>query len=223
VDDVPILEARHLALTYPGGARLLRDVSLSLPRGGALALVGPSGSGKSTVLRCLNRLIDPGSGEVLFDGRDVQSLDPRRLRRDVALVAQTPVLFAGTVRENLRVHPPDMALDLSEERIGAALADVGLPRAFLDRDASTLSGGEKQRATLARAVLGDPRVLLLDEPTSALDPDGIALVMDAILRLRAARSLSIVAVTHQRELVDRLGGQVVHLVAGAVVEGPWTR
>ncbi|PYN25754.1 MAG: choline transporter, partial [Candidatus Rokuibacteriota bacterium] len=171
----PIFEVERLSLAYPERrgqrvAPILKDVSFTVERGHALTLVGPSGSGKSSLLRCLNRLEEPTAGTVHFDGRDIRALDPRRLRRGAALVMQTPVVFEGTVRDNLRVRPADVDGDLSEARLGQALADVGLEGELLERDAVTLSGGEKQRVTIARALLGDPRALLLDEPTSALDP-----------------------------------------------------
>jgi putative ABC transport system ATP-binding protein len=226
----PIFQVEHLSLAYPGrrghpGTPVLNDVSFTVGRGHSLTLVGPSGSGKSTLLRCLNRLVEPTSGTLRFDGGDTRSFDPRELRRRVALVMQTPVLFEGTVRDNLRVRPADAPGDFSEDRLRATLAEVGLEPVLLDRDGATLSGGEKQRVTIARALLRDPQALLLDEPTSALDPPNALLVVETISRLRAARGLSIVAVTHQAELVRRLGGGLLYLVKGRVeafesVDGP---
>jgi putative ABC transport system ATP-binding protein len=217
----PIFQVDHLSLAYPGhrghpAVPILNDVSFTVGRGRALTLVGPSGSGKSTLLRCLNRLVEPTSGMVRFDGRDTRSFDPRELRRRVALVMQTPVLFEGTARDNLRVRPVDALGDFSEARLRATLAEVGLEPDLLDRDAATLSGGEKQRVTIARALLRDPPALLLDEPTSALDPPNALLVVETISRLRAARGLSIVAVTHQPDLIRRLGGGLLYLVKGRV-------
>jgi ABC-type multidrug transport system fused ATPase/permease subunit len=153
---------------------------------------------------------------VRFNGRDIRSLDPRELRRRAALVMQTPVLFEGTVRENLRLRSAGADGDFSDEHLVASLADVGLEPAMLDRDASTLSGGEKQRVTIARAILRNPEALLLDEPTSALDPPNAALVIETVSRLREARRLSIVAVTHQPDFVLRLGGTLLYLVKGRV-------
>lgn len=209
----------HLSLTYPAwqgqpAAPIVKDVSFTVARGQALTLVGPSGSGKSSLLRCLNRLEEPTSGTVRFEGRDIQTLDPRQLRRSVALVMQTPILFEGTVRDNLRLHPPGMAHDFSDARLAQTLEEVGLEPQMLARAALTLSGGEKQRVTIARALLCDPRVLLLDEPTSALDPPNAALVVETVTRLREVRGLSILAVTHQPELVRRLGGFLMYLVKG---------
>ena len=217
----PIFQADHLSLAHPAGlgqaaAAILHDISLEVERGGALALIGPSGSGKSTLLRCLNRLAEPTGGTVRFNGRDIRSLDPRELRRRAALVMQTPVLFEGTVRENLRLRSAGADDDISDERLAASLADVGLDPAMLARDASTLSGGEKQRVTIARAILRNPEALLLDEPTSALDPPNATLVIETVSRLRESRRLSIVAVTHQPDLVQRLGGTLLYLVKGRV-------
>jgi len=217
----PIFQVDHLSLAYPGrrgdpAPSILEDVSFTVERGRALTLVGPSGSGKSSLLRCLNRLVEPTSGTVRFGGRDIQSFDPRDVRRQVALVMQTPVLFEGTVRDNLRVRPADAPGDFSEERLRMTLTEVGLEPDLLDRDAAMLSGGEKQRVTIARALLRDPQALLLDEPTSALDPPNALLVVETISRLRLARGLSIVAVTHQPDLVRRLGGGLLYLVKGRV-------
>jgi len=215
----PIFQVEHLRLTYPARrgqppATILDDVSVDVARGGALVLVGPSGSGKSSLLRCLNRLEEPTAGVVRFDGRAITELDPRELRRRAALVLQTPVLFEGTVRENLMVHAPGVTLDFSEGRLREMLGEVGLDAALIDRDAAMLSGGEKQRVTIARALLRDPQALLLDEPTSALDPPNATLVVETICRLRDSRGLSIVAVTHAPELVRRLGGALLYLVKG---------
>jgi UDP-glucose/iron transport system ATP-binding protein len=129
---------------------------------------------------------------------------------------QTPVMFEGTVRDNLCIRPANAGGDFSEVRLAEVLEEVGLERNLLDRDAATLSGGEKQRVTIARALLRNPQVLLLDEPTSALDPPNTFLVVETISRLRTTHALSIVAVTHQPDLVRRLGGNLLYLIKGRV-------
>jgi ABC-type transport system involved in cytochrome bd biosynthesis fused ATPase/permease subunit len=123
-ENDPIFEVDHLWLAYPGGrghpaVEILNDVSFRVERGHALTLVGPSGSGKSSVLRCLNRLVEPTSGTMRFDGRDIRSFDPGELRRRVALVMQTPVMFEGTVRDNLCIRPVGVRGDFSERRLAA--------------------------------------------------------------------------------------------------------
>ena len=217
----PIFQVEHLSLAYPGRrgqppAQILTDVSVAVERGGALTLVGPSGSGKSSLLRCLNRLEEPTGGTVVFDGRAFTEWDPRELRRRAALVLQTPVLFEGTVRDNLSLRAMKVALDCSESRLCETLAEVGLEAGVLDREAATLSGGEKQRVTIARALLREPQALLLDEPTSALDPPNATLVVETVCRLRRARGLTVVVVTHSPELVRQLGGALLYLVKGRV-------
>jgi UDP-glucose/iron transport system ATP-binding protein len=217
----PIVEVDHLSLEYPTrrghpAVPIMQDVSVAVERGGVLTLVGPSDAGKSTLLRCLNRLVEPTAGTVRFDGRDIRSLDPRELRRRAALVMQTPVLFEGTVRDNLRLWPADTPGDFSDARLEEGLAEVSLDPVVLDRDAATLSGGEKQRVTIARALLRHPQALLLDEPTSALDPPNVTRVVETTARLREVRGLSLIAVTHQPEFVRCLGGCLLYLVGGQV-------
>ncbi len=216
-----MFQVEHLSLAYPGrrgqaAATILGDVTVDIERGGALTLVGPSGSGKSSLLRCLNRLEEPTGGIVRFDGRAITDWDPRELRRRAALVLQTPVMFEGTVRDNLSIRAAGVSLDLSESRLRETLAEVGLDGGLLDREAATLSGGEKQRVTIARALLREPQALLLDEPTSALDPPNATLVVETVGRLRETRRLTIVVVTHSPELVRLLGGALLYLVKGRV-------
>ncbi len=210
------LECRDVAAGY-GSARaegqVLSGVSFGVPRGGRLVVLGRSGSGKSTLLRLLNRLVEPVAGTILLEGRELAAHDPLALRRKVALVGQTPVAFEGTVRDNLLTRtratpaPP-------EDALAAALDDVGLARAFLDRAADELSVGERQRMCLARALVWDPTVLLLDEPTSALDPKSLGVIAELITSLAARRSMSVVAATHQPELVRRLDAPVLLLEDG---------
>ena len=217
----PLFRVDQLSLAYPGNRGqpsipILKDISFAVERGTSLTLVGPSGSGKSTLLRCLNRLAEPTEGSVFFSGREIRSFNPLELRRRVGLVLQTPVLFDGSVRDNLRRQPASAHADLADTRLTQALLEVGLDASFLGRDGATLSGGEKQRVTIARALLGNPQALLLDEPTAALDPPNAALVVETISALRQSRGLTIVAVSHQPELIRRLAGSMLYLVRGQV-------
>jgi UDP-glucose/iron transport system ATP-binding protein len=143
----------------------LRGVGLTIEVHRISVLTGPSGSGETTLLRLCNRLEVPSKGQVQFRGDDVANLDPLQLRRRVGMVFQRPTLFAGTAQDNLETARPASGDSVYEE----VLDRVGLPRAHLDSVGDTLSGGEAQRACLARTLLNDPEVLLMDEPTSSLD------------------------------------------------------
>ncbi|HEY6533236.1 MAG TPA: ATP-binding cassette domain-containing protein [Acidimicrobiales bacterium] len=205
----PILEFEGVHMTTDDGVELLSGVDLEVCRGAITVIAGPSGAGKSTLLRLGNRLEVPSAGMVRFDGRDAATLDPRDLRRRVGMVFQRPVLFAGTVRDNLRVADAEAADDM----LVTVLGRVGLAGAFLDRVGDELSGGEAQRLCIARALLTRPDVLLMDEPTSALDPEnrrGIeALALDLV-----ASGLAVVWVSHDLVQACRLSESVVVLVEG---------
>jgi putative ABC transport system ATP-binding protein len=205
-------------VTYSrGGEVVLRDVSARLPVG-ASCVAGPSGSGKSTLLRLLDRLADPDSGRVLYEGHDVREKDPLALRREVSLVPQLPALIDGTVHDNV-AYGPRLAGHNFDARSCLELA--GLDPDFEERDASKLSVGEQQRVMLARALALEPQVLLLDEPTSALDEQARDAVERTLLDLRESTSISTVLVTHDTGQAKRLANYVIRIEAGRVTEqGP---
>ncbi|HEX5820887.1 MAG TPA: phosphate ABC transporter ATP-binding protein [Solirubrobacterales bacterium] len=199
------------------GKLVLRDLGARLPVG-ASSVVGPSGSGKSTLLRLLNRLADPDSGTVVYEGKDVRERDPLALRREVCLVPQLPALIEGTVHDNV-AYGPRLAGHSFDARSCLELA--GLDPAFEDRDSAKLSVGEQQRVMLARALALEPRVLLLDEPTSALDQTARDAVEATLQGLRARTAISTVVVTHDMEQARRLADYVVRIENGrASAQGP---
>jgi ABC-type multidrug transport system ATPase subunit len=207
------IEARSLELRR-GGRQVLDGVSLTVPRGAVTALLGPSGAGKSTLLRCLNGLLVADAGEVLLQGCDVGALEPRVLRRRVGLVAQVPVMLPGTVRENVLYAveaPPD-------GRAERALVAAGLDASFAGRTAAALSGGERARVALARALSRDPEVLLLDEPTAALDRDA-AVRVGATLRDLAAQGLAVCLATHDLQLAAEVADRSERPFAAAATTG----
>ncbi len=200
-----------------GGEQVLTELSARLPEG-VSAIVGPSGAGKSTVLRLFDRLSDADTGTVRFRGEDTRVLDPLRLRREVALVPQLPVLLEGTVADNLRFAA---GLSGAEPDVGRLLGLGGLDESFADRDVERLSVGEQQRAMIARALATEPDVLLLDEPTSALDEEARDSVERTVAELRERVGASVVLVTHDPAQARRLADWVVRLEDGRLVrEGP---
>jgi putative ABC transport system ATP-binding protein len=205
-------------VTYSRAGQVVLDgVSIRLPLGPS-CIAGPSGSGKSTLLRLLNRLADPDSGRVIYEGEDVREREPLALRREVSLVPQLPALIDGSVHDNV-AYGPRLAGRSFDAR--ACLELAGLDPDFEQRDSGKLSIGEQQRVMLARALALDPRVLLLDEPTSALDEKARDAVESTLKRLHSRTAISSVLVTHDMAQARRLAGYVVRLDAGKVIsEGP---
>ena len=208
-----------------GGTRTLRAVDLDIPAGEVVALVGPSGAGKTSLIRLLDRLDDPTTGTVEYNGAPITALPVRELRRRVAFVFQTPVMFGGTVAENLEIgRGLAMANPASDPAVRTAMTArealrlAGVDPALETRDAQSLSGGERQRVSIARALMTNPEALLLDEPTSALDPDVADHVMDTIRALAERLHLTVVMVTHRLAEARAVSTQTVFMEAGRVVE-----
>jgi putative ABC transport system ATP-binding protein len=209
--DPPPLFSFAAVSVGPAAARRLDGLDARLPTGGLTVVAGPSGSGKSTLLRLCNRLEVPSQGVVCHRGEDVSRRDPLELRREVAMVFQRPVTFAGTVLDNLREADPGC----DEQRGAELLERAGLGKPFLARDAGELSGGEAQRAVLARALATNPRVMLMDEPTSALDSKAAG-VLEQLARQLVGDGTPVVWVTHSEEQMRRLADHVLLLADGRV-------
>jgi ATP-binding cassette, subfamily B, bacterial len=201
--DPPRGEVRfdHVSFRYPSrpDALALADFSLEVKPGETVALVGPSGAGKSTVLQLLLRYYDADAGVISLDGVELRRADPRALRTRLALVPQDPVIFAASVRENVRYGRPDASDADVEDACAAAYASEFIERlpeamdTFLGERGVRLSGGQRQRLSIARALLADRAVLLLDEATSSLDAASEHYVQMALARLMQNRTTLIVA------------------------------
>ncbi|WP_030234834.1 ABC transporter ATP-binding protein [Streptomyces sp. NRRL S-455] len=216
----PAIEFDRVSFGYSGGERVLRDVSLTVPRGTRTALVGPSGAGKSTLLSLVERFYDVTAGAVRVGGIDVRDLPRRELRHSLGYVEQSAPVLAGTVRDNLSLASPDATdEDMREVLRSVNLEDV-IKRAPLGLDTQVgeggvlLSGGERQRLALARTFLAAPPIMLLDEATSNLDARNEALMRNAISTVTADRTLLVVA--HRLSTVVD-SDQIVVLEHGEVV------
>ena len=193
------IEFKHVGFSYDGERQILQDISFTLHSGDCIAIVGPSGSGKSTIVNLIPRLWDPTSGSVTFDGTDVRDYTLHSLRDEIGVVTQETYLFNGTIRENLRYAKPDATEeDMIRACMQANIYDFiekqpeGLDTVVGNRGLK-LSGGEKQRISIARALLKDPALLIFDEATSALDSISEAAIQAAINPLIEARTSILIA------------------------------
>jgi len=195
-DDSDGIQVRDLRVTL-AGRRVLDGVALSVPCSQVTGLLAPSGAGKSTLLRACVRLVEADAGSITLGGEDILALDARVLRRRVGFVAQSPAMLPGSVADNLR-HGVD---SLGDDELHEALRAASLDPAFAGRTARELSGGERARVALARALTRGPRLLLLDEPTAALDDAAAARIGQTLRGLRD-RGLGICVATHDERFAE---------------------
>ena len=213
---------RDVTFHYPSrpNYKALNNFSMSVAPGEAVALVGPSGAGKSTVFQLLLRFFTPQSGTIAFDGVDLAELDPKDVRRQIALVSQDCVIFSGTLADNIRYGRPEAdEADVRRAAEAAAAAEFieGLPRGYetiVGERGATLSGGQRQRIAIARAILRDAPLLLLDEATSALDAENERLVQIGLENLMTGRTTIVIA--HRLATIQRLK-RIVVIDRGRVV------
>lgn len=179
-------------------------------------IVGESGSGKTTFLKLLNHMVNYNQGTITYRGEDLKNLDPINLRREVILLPQTPVIFPGTVRDNLLIGLAFSGRKpVDDNRLLEEMEYAGLDKR-LDEEAEPLSGGEKQRLALIRVILMEPNVLLLDEPTSALDEGTELSIIEYINNYLKAKDKTLIMVTHSRELAKSMGDRMVNVNKGIV-------
>ncbi len=219
-----ILEIRHLSKTF-GSHAVLKDVDFTVRKGDVTSIIGASGSGKSTLLRCVNLLETLTTGDILFHGESVISgkVNQSAYRARVGMVFQSFNLFSNlTVLQNCVIGQRKVNRVPQKEARDRALYylnKVGmLP--YINARPSQISGGQKQRAAIARALAMEPEVLLFDEPTSALDPEMVGEVLDVIKSLAAER-MTMLVVTHEMAFARDVSSQVVYMADGVIVEeGP---
>jgi osmoprotectant transport system ATP-binding protein len=217
-----MIQLQGVGKTYPGSTvPAVADLDLHIPVGEILVLVGPSGCGKSTTLRLINRMIEPTSGRIIFDGEDVTTVNPDELRRRIGYVIQQIGLFPHqTIAQNIATVPKLLGWDKKRiaARVDELLEMTGLdPNEFRDRYPKELSGGQAQRVGVARALGGDPEVLLMDEPFGAIDPITRDRLQNEFLRLQGELKKTIVFVTHDIDEAIKMGDRIAILGEQSVI------
>jgi ATP-binding cassette subfamily B multidrug efflux pump len=211
----------HVSFTYSQGRSILHDVNFVAEPGQVVALIGPTGSGKSTITNLIPRFYDPTEGQVLIDGIDIRRIKLKSLRSHIGIVLQEPFLFNGTIAENIAYGRPDAPMDQIIAAATAARAHEfvqSFPEGYSTKVGErgvTLSGGQKQRLAIARALLYDPRILILDDSTSSVDTETEHIIQQALAVLMQGRTTFVIA---QRLLTLKNADQILVLDQGRIIE-----
>jgi len=216
-----MIEYKHVALRYTE-KDILKDVNLRIEDGEFMVLVGPSGSGKTTMIKMINRLLEPTDGNIYMDEKRIKDYDERELRLSTGYVLQAIALFPNlTVAENIALIPEMKGW--GKERVASKtvelLEKVGLPASdYADRNPHELSGGEQQRVGIVRAMIGEPKILLMDEPFSALDAISRKQLQTLTKNLHKEFGMTTIFVTHDTDEALKLGDRIAVLEEGEIVQ-----
>lgn len=216
-----MIEYKHVALRYTD-TDILKNVNLHIEDGEFMVLVGPSGSGKTTMLKMINRLLEPTDGNIYMDGKRIKDYDERELRLSTGYVLQAIALFPNlTVAENIALIPEMKGW--GKERVASKtvelLEKVGLPASdYADRKPHELSGGEQQRVGIVRAMIGEPKILLMDEPFSALDAISRKQLQTLTKNLHKEFGMTTIFVTHDTDEALKLGDRIAVLQEGEIIQ-----
>ena len=217
-----MIHYENITKSYLEGINAVADFTLSIAEGELLAIIGPSGCGKTTVLKMLNRLVEPTSGRILLNGKDIRTLDPIALRRSMGYVIQQVGLFPHmNILDNIAVVPDILGWPAEKQRTRAlellALIDMN-PAEFAHRYPYQLSGGQQQRVGVLRALAADPAVILMDEPFGAVDPLTRAKLQQELKALHTRLKKTILLVTHDIDEAFQLADRVLIMQGGRIVQ-----
>lgn len=215
-----MIETKQIHKSFDNN-EILKGVSFKVEQGEKVVIIGPSGSGKSTLLRCLNFLEIPDKGKILFENEEITNkTDIDKIRQQIGMVFQHFNLFPNlTVKENITVAPVNLGIKTKEEANKQAeklLKKINLLNSA-DKYLNQLSGGEKQRVAIVRALAMNPKVMLFDEPTSALDPEMVGEVLE-LMKSLAKEGMTMVIVTHEMGFAKEVGSRVVFMDEGKIIE-----
>lgn len=231
MQDNIILEVKNLKKYFPtnhGTLHAVDDVSFNLEKGKTLGIVGESGCGKSTIGRTIMRLLEPTSGEVIFNGKDVAKMNRKQLhdfRREMQMIFQDPfssldprISVSGAIEETLQIQNPWMSRHDRKERVRKIMDMVGLASRFSDSYPHELDGGRRQRVGIGRALALDPKLIICDEPVSALDVSIQAQILNLLLDLQEAMNLTYIFITHDLSVVRFISDSIAVMYMGRMVE-----
>lgn len=201
-----------------GDIHILKKITGSFPKGKITTLVGPSGAGKTTLLKLCNGLLSPTSGTIFIDNKPISSYEPTKLRRHVGIALQNAPMIKGTVLQNLALPLELQGKQLTEQQAISILEDVGLDEQFLQQKTADLSGGQRQKVSIARTLINRSNILLLDEITSALDRTSLREIEELIVKVNREFGVTIIWITHNLEQALSIGDYTWVLREGQVVE-----
>ncbi|KKK38739.1 amino acid ABC transporter ATP-binding protein [Mesobacillus campisalis] len=203
---------------HAGNTHILKRVTGSFPQGRITTLVGPSGAGKTTLLKLCNGLISPDAGEIFIKNKPIGSYDPVELRRQVGIALQSAPMVGGTVMENLHLPFQLQGKKLEEKEAASLLDDVGLNQGFLGRNVKDLSGGQRQKVSIARTLVNHPEILLLDEITSSLDRTSTKEIEELIVKINTKYGTTIIWITHNLQQALKVADYTWVMMEGEVIE-----
>lgn len=217
-----MISYKNVSMEYPESGKVLDNLNFNIENGEFFVIVGPSGSGKTTSLKLINRLIEQTDGDIFFNNKKLKDYNLRELRLKIGYVLQEIALFPNlTVFENISLIPEMKKMDreIIDEKIDILLNKVGLePKRYKDRFPEELSGGEKQRVGILRAIISGPEILLMDEPFSALDPISRINLQDLIKELHNEYKITTVFVTHDMSEAIKLADRICFMKEGKVIQ-----
>lgn len=217
-----MISYKNVSMEYPESGKVLDNLNFNIEKGEFFVIVGPSGSGKTTSLKLINRLIEQTGGDIFFNNKKLKDYNLRELRLKIGYVLQEIALFPNlTVFENISLIPEMKKMDreIIDEKIDFLLNKVGLePNKYKDRFPEELSGGEKQRVGILRAIISGPEILLMDEPFSALDPISRINLQDLIKELHDEYKITTVFVTHDMSEAIKLADRICFMKEGKVIQ-----
>ncbi|MBM7713833.1 phosphate ABC transporter ATP-binding protein [Siminovitchia sp. FSL H7-0308] len=201
-----------------GDADILKEITGSIPARKITTLAGPSGAGKTTLLKLCNGLISPTSGDIFIHDKNINEYAPIELRRMAGIALQNAPMIKGTVYDNLALPLKLAGKNLPKKEAASFLEDVGLDEAFLDRDSKSLSGGQRQKVSIARTLVNRPDILLLDEITASLDPASSKEIEQLIVKINRRYGVTMIWITHHLEQARTIGHYTWVMMDGRLVE-----